>query len=783
MDSNQFDFHIKNLSLHASKSALAKLLAGENIVVHHDPTMPTAAFDIENRVLKVPMWKNISNELYDFLLGHETSHALWTPKTWGDDITRVAEKYNTKKGYIKSYFNIIEDARIDKLMKRKFPGLKRDYNIGYKELFDRDFFGIEKRRREENKEIKDYFFIDRVNIYFKAGTHIEVPFSAEEQALVDDIAKATTWKHVNDLVERAWELSKKEIEEYEEEQKQKGEEQGDGEGDGEGEGEGRGQRRGGTIKVRRDGKREKMDSDGQSEEGEGEGESEAQSQGKGEGEGDDEEGIALTEFDHIVLEENLDEDLGEDGDKDGSGKSGNLGGSIGGRGAPVGCTQSDWDENMMKSIVHYDTIKIDYFSFPSINKNWQDHVKDVKEVRTWREQQFANSRGRNTKTDQDILFNKQNIWYNQAKQTVAYMVNIFERYKSADEYLRTQHAKTGVLNMNKVYGYKFKDDLFLRKEIHPTGKNHGFVFFLDWSGSMHGQIEGTVKQLALLCMFCRQINVPFEVYSFHSGNYQERYVADGMFDYVNNDIEFNQSFLLKNIMSSRENSRDFLSSLKMAMHPNTTSFDGLGGTPLNSTILAAEGVVTEFLTRTKVQQLNVIFLTDGASETSTGIHGVERDKYNSNWQTRHKSSSLIIDKNTNYVIPTGTNETDALLRTLKSRLTRKFDKKDINVVGFFLAGNDTYYNRKEMDTKARELALKSWTEFGFVRESNHDGYDEHYVLNPRFFANDQTNTAKMSEKSYNSEEAVRQAATSLYNSKRSQRMLIDNYMKKLCDFG
>lgn len=788
MDKDQFDFHIKNLSYHASKSALAKLLAGENITVHHDPSMPTAAFDIHNRVLKVPMWKNISDELYDFLLGHETSHALWTPETWLKDIERVAEKYNTKKGYIKSYFNIIEDARIDKLMKRKFPGLRRDYNIGYKELFDRDFFGIEKRKREENMEIKDYFFIDRVNIYFKAGTHIEVPFNEKEQEIVDDIAKATTWKDVCSLVDRAWELSQKEIEEWEEEQKRKKENgQGEGEGDGDGEGEGNGQRQGGTIRIRKDGKREKMDA--KSKPGKGEGES-TSGEGEGEDEEDDGEGIALTEFDHIELEEDLDEDLGEE-KGNGTGKPNNrMTSDIGGDGAPVGITQQEWDENMQKTIIHHDRIKIDYFSFPELGREWHKWTQDVSVVRAYRQNQFvrfnknSGSMSPFGESNSDPNFLRQDIWYQQAKQNVSYMVQLFERYKSADEYRRTQQAKTGILNMNKLHGYKTIDDLFLRKEIHPKGKNHGFVFFLDWSGSMSGQIEGTVKQLSLLCMFCRQLNIPFEVYSFHTSGYYNNTSEEskGLFNYKKGDFMFSETFQLKNIMSSRENPRDFISSMKMAMHPHTTNIDGLGGTPLNNTIIVAEGIVTEFITRTKVQQLNVIFLTDGASECSRGIYGEKQENYNSNFAQRHKKGSLVVDRATNEVMPHDIDETDALLRTLKSRLKRKFDKKDINIVGFFLQGNDAYYSRKTLDTKTREESLKSWNEFGFVKESKHDGYDEHYVLNPRFFAKDNLGK-KMTDVKYTDVEQITTAANNMYNQKRSQRMLIDNYMKKLCDFG
>jgi hypothetical protein len=38
--------------------------------------------------------------------------------------------------------NVVEDARIEKLMKRRYAGLPRPFYNGYKELADEDFFQI-----------------------------------------------------------------------------------------------------------------------------------------------------------------------------------------------------------------------------------------------------------------------------------------------------------------------------------------------------------------------------------------------------------------------------------------------------------------------------------------------------------------------------------------------------------------------------------------------------------------------------------------------------------------
>ena len=110
------------------KGNLARLLATENLIVEHRKTA-TASFDVDRRLLTLPMWDKASGVVYDMLVGHEVGHALFTPnKDWRDAVDCP-----------KDFVNVIEDARIEKLMKRKFPGLRKSFNGGYKELNNLDF--------------------------------------------------------------------------------------------------------------------------------------------------------------------------------------------------------------------------------------------------------------------------------------------------------------------------------------------------------------------------------------------------------------------------------------------------------------------------------------------------------------------------------------------------------------------------------------------------------------------------------------------------------------------
>ncbi|NBP16740.1 hypothetical protein EBU95_20530, partial [bacterium] len=59
-----------------SKSLLAKLMATENLTIENR-NVPTASFDVKNRILTVPtLDNNISSQLYDLFMGHEVGHAL-----------------------------------------------------------------------------------------------------------------------------------------------------------------------------------------------------------------------------------------------------------------------------------------------------------------------------------------------------------------------------------------------------------------------------------------------------------------------------------------------------------------------------------------------------------------------------------------------------------------------------------------------------------------------------------------------------------------------------------
>ena len=159
------------------KDVVGKLMSEENISIVHTRDAKTASFDISKRILYLPEFVDVSEEVYDLLIGHEVSHALHTPE-------RGWHKSTEKKGAnFKTFLNVVEDARIEKKIQKKFPGLKTSFKKGYKELYDMDLFGI---KDLSDKEKDDLLLIDRLNLYFKLGQlQSGVSFKKEEMHFVE----------------------------------------------------------------------------------------------------------------------------------------------------------------------------------------------------------------------------------------------------------------------------------------------------------------------------------------------------------------------------------------------------------------------------------------------------------------------------------------------------------------------------------------------------------------------------------------------------------------------
>ena len=565
------------------KGNLARLLATENLVVEHR-SVPTASFDVDRRVLTLPNWDKASNVVYDMLVGHEVGHALFTPNLDPRDFK--ASKANV---------NVCEDVRIEKLMKRKYPGLRKSFAGGYSELNALDFFEI------EDEDLTEFSLIDRINLHAKVGAAALIPFKDDEKVFVTRAEETETFQEVLSLAEdiQTFVDGQKETEEQIQQAPLPSNGSGSGNrpdlGDDDTEYE----------------ESEEYQSTGQPQQGQGEGaDLDTPSFSGGERGGEHHEGETQEKFDRKAQQLSQPPRFGRE----------------------ITYVEIPDKVNLDKFIVDWKVVHdwIDECAgecdLPSDGHKWCEYYEDV-------DQNYREFRNEN-------------------KKEVNYLVKEFEMKKSADAYARSSTARTGVLDTKNLHTYKYNEDLFKRINIVPDGKNHGMIFVLDWSGSMQYEILATVKQLLNLTAFCKKVQIPFEVYAFtNEWQVAQRAIDNGepvdhYYGWYGNSredkgierhkIHLNEGgFHMVNFISSRSNPKDYDRQCrnffreayafghKVSYRP--THGLNLSGTPLNEAIVMLNYIIPQFKKQNDLQKVNACILTDGEANSISYGCLVERE--------------------------------------------------------------------------------------------------------------------------------------------------------------
>ena len=670
------------------KSTIAKLLANEDIHVVSKP-MATAYFNVKTRELGLPVWKDdITVEEEELMVSHEIGHALWTSM---DLIT-----YGRNRGLNQGIINVLEDARIEKFVKSKYPGTVNLFNKGYRSLIARDFFGIGDTDPQKQN------LIDRINLYFKGMFNIT--FTDEESVFVKRTAELRTEAEVLDLAADITQYMKDNPEQDN------------------------------TDSDESDDSQESMtDNHATGESGEG-------SSGESGEESDS-------------SDESADESDGESGDepKDESGGQSSSNGESTNDYEPESKTDNAANESV-KDLADLDATAKVYARIPKIDSDkmivdYKTIIDELSEHYT--ESSWANGRSNWVQHSLDQI----RAFKNDSKKSVAYMVKEFEMKKAADQYARAATSKTGTLDMGALHTYKFNDDLFRKVTTLPGATNHGMIMVLDWSGSMSENLVNTFNQLMQLVWFCRRTQIPFEVLAF-TKSYRDRSDSDCKYlDRKVGDMIIHEEVSLLNFFSSRMNAAEeekmmhYVWMLVKRLSPYYEDWSVVGypvdycrkyylsATPLNESIIAMMDYAPKFKKRTGVQKLNTIFLTDGESDMLLGIWDSHDEHIT---MQRYGEENLIIDPVTNnqYEMKCARysrvkEATPLLLKALKARVS------EMNVLGFFIAGRGkkgridlyTWMDILGADKFAdAEKAKKVIKKDGALVLPNTKGYDEFYVI-------------------------------------------------------
>ena len=555
-----------------SKSILAKLLATENISVQQQ-NIPTAAFDPTNRVLYIPNWKDMSISLQDLLIGHEVGHAFETPaEGWHDAICEDKT--------LKPFLNIVEDARIERKIKSRYPGLVRSFYSAYRELFERDFFGV------KDLDTNALPLIDRINLHFKVGTHLNLQFSDSEQSFVDRCANTETWEDVEALARELHGKASEEVQTDIDNLMDQFASDDDDDSD---------------VDMSSD-----MDMDGEeADDADAEGEGTAPGQGL---DSDEEEQDAFDELFGDDEEDQLPTPIREFVDT-------NEPGSI---------TDKVFREMESSLVDTAEQKKKLYVNIPKVDLNRV--ITPAKDV--YKLSDITLRFARNGETVEDMAKTLYKEFLAKNTKTVNQMAANFEMKRKASLYIKAKTAKTGELNDKKLWSYKTSDDLFKQITSVPDGKNHGMIMYLDMSGSMFRNMSGTIDQLINLSMFCRKVNIPFEVYGFTSTDtyYGQRPVCTQ--EKIMGDISIQDAkvvHLLSSSFNKRQNEEAYkyllvwkqsfynrLNREGCSIEMNNPAMDMIA-TPLNATIVIGIEIAKKFREAHKVEILNTIYLTDGGA--------------------------------------------------------------------------------------------------------------------------------------------------------------------------
>ena len=643
---------IKNFEV---QGILAKLLATENISVHVGE-YSTAFFDVKNRILGLPSWNVDSKEVSDLLIGHEVGHALWTPV---DGI----EKFKAEFPKIPfSILNIVEDIRIERKIKDQYPGLRSTFLRGYTYFIEKDFFKI------AGKNLNEMTFCDRLNIKSKLQELIDIDFTPEEKVICDRCNKAETFEEVIQLVSDIYKMVKQKPKKKDksqlkeaEQSKKKSEDQSNDNGNNE----------------------DPTQGDDEIEEENTESGEQVKSES---GETQESETVVDESDDTEEVKSNssTNNDSDESDESDDESEFENT--EIASDEDISPTTQNSLDNELSKLHTDFGSAR------PIIPPSKKDSLNTIV---PWIKVQESRIMGNyNTNYKRDFIENVEikedwSDFKSKTKSHIQYLVTNFERRKAAYQYSRARVSDTGDIALNKLHAYRYDDQIFNSITSLADAKDHGMLFFIDYSGSMSSIISNVINQTLNLVMFCKAVSIPFRVYGFTSSTssnvYEQRETI------TSNTISMADTKLIELVRSdmSKSNYDIAIRYMRAQSVLNAKGYfcgklfsnvECLNQTPLIQCIIAAHDIVDDFRKFHKVQKLNTIFITDGASNSLSFGYDRTNEKYTAQ-STHYKNSYTMKLHGRNIKLRREKNENynySILIENLK--LT-----KNCTTIGFYLS--------------------------------------------------------------------------------------------------
>jgi hypothetical protein len=237
-------------------------------------------------------------------------------------------------------------------------------------------------------------------------------------------------------------------------------------------------------------------------------------------------------------------------------------------------------------------------------------------------------------------------------------------------------------------------------------------------------MPSVIRQTIALVLFCKRVNIPFEVYGFTTRS-DDNEIHGNVSRASSRYVRFNYDDLLLNqLFTNKMPKRDFDRALRtFYIQSKSISYmpklEKLQGTPLNAALLASEFLIKDFMKSNPVHKMNLITLTDGESNTASSVAGVD------GYAARNMVMDIKgkrVELKTSWA--TGAETTQAILKAIKGN--------SVTATNFFICSRSDF--RKEMyrttgsDYKSQNEIKASMSRDGVWVSNDVNGYDRRFVI-------------------------------------------------------
>ena len=611
------------------------------------------------------------------------------------------------------YLNVVEDIRIERKIQQMYPGIVRSFKKGYAYLNESDFFGL--KGRDHNR----MGLMDRINLKAKLRDLIDVEFSDVEQPLVNRAFAADTW---DEVVESAREL-------YEFMQ---------------------------THPDSHDQSKKSESTDGQEEE---------QQLDNADDSPIDPTSGSLEEQEENQNDENTTADSSSD-ESNSSQDSTDASERGSGEVDPNSDTTED-EENKRQDLDEVETYRqaqenaadlleksesggsplvIHGFSRQQMNEITVPFHK-VRDARYDARRQLLERFDRlcaDPKLSVDEEWKKKQIdelntdseykeFILETKRVVNVMAKEFELRKAAYQYSRASTARSGALDLERLHEYKTNDDIFCRVTNLADAKSHGMVMLIDNSASMVEARGPVITQVLNLAMFCKRVNIPFDVYSFTNRSIYLEEHGDGALSEPLMDESLDHSgAMLTHVLSSSFNRRDYDVAYRQLFDITRNKsldgvYDSMSGTPLNDILSGMHIILNDFRKKYQIQKTIFTVLSDGDSNSLT----ISRRAISNNKDRRGNGVRMLLSES-RQKINVRKIWSPCVTESILEAIGREVP--GLTTVGYFVANNSNdfrtavYRANETGEFEALREARKIANRDKFVSYDNILGYDRFFIL-------------------------------------------------------